>query len=493
MNTAGRTFHPDGIAGRNSWLVQACLIAFVAGTLALFFVRLSSVLGSNGMIDASGVEGAAILSVELICKGASIYHRMPEDPNPYIFNWLFYWAYPAFVRLFTDCGGNLNIAARMFTLLLGIAGSLGLMLVARLRGASWPMALFLGVAVAGPAVGWWLFSVRPDLAAFTMALGAFITARFAVDGKDDARTVLLLTIAILFAALAWSFKQTFLVVLGAAGLYLLICLPGKKLKLIAMGVLVLVVALGFWWVTHDPAIYRHTVVFPRNRFFLFDLMKTNVGGFLVKSAPYSIVILLVLNSWRRRWETDALSLASIMFLLMTGGLLVVMGAASGFYGAADSYLFPALAAMLAFLAYEGGAVGRDFESRSAFAVACLVGLALSLAILGGAIGNARLSDRDASFVQRFKADLQASPHPRLVIDDNLAREVNSPGADERLLDYDLYRLGPKLWSVGPGLHRRIREGEYGTVVMEDRFAFDVDLSMYRKTHDYGRVSMYVRK
>lgn len=488
------TGEPERQGSGTPFLPALAYLAFAVSAILLLLVRLQSVWTTRGMLDTSGVEGAGMRAVQIVCQGAAIYDRMPSDPNPYVFNWLFYLVYPAFAGIVTNCSENTLLAARLLTLAFCIGAGIFLFAYARRRGSNWIIATAVALAPVTPATGWWAFAVRPDIGGFFLATLAFAAAWSAATSHDKKHRLAIAALAISLGSLAWGFKQPYAVVPAAIALYLSLTARDWAERMIIILFSGGVAAACAFVVLSNDNMFLHTIVFPQNRWFVPDLMARNVGGFLIKILPFLILATAVIwGRWKSMNAGLAIQLHEWLFVAMMLGVGAVFSIASGFYGAGDSYLFGFFAAFLVFLAAFGSCAADTRLDRMAAVASGVAGAMLCALYLSGIVGRPTLEDRDAAIVAPFITDLRNSPHPQLVMDDNLARPQNSPGADVRVLDYDLYRLGPKLSARGPGLHDRIAKGEFATIVIEDRFAYDIDLSHYVKMNDYGRISLYVRR
>ena len=190
--------------------------------------RLHSLFEPAGRyVETTGGEAASIYNVLKLQHGLPLYQD-PRDPPYYattLYNAGFYSLYGLVTWPFRHDTTEAVLAMRMLTL--ALFGSVVLAMVAfavtrwlrRSPGDIPRLTAVAMVAIAvttllGPLTGWWVISVRPDI-------GGAVFAGFGllcVLGLGEKRPMLAALFAAICLALAWSFKQS--IVLIEAGLVL---------------------------------------------------------------------------------------------------------------------------------------------------------------------------------------------------------------------------------------------------------------------------------
>lgn len=206
---------------------EAVAVLAVALGLALLAVRLDGTFSLERPMQlmTSGWEQMTLYDVWRAAKGLDLYAD-PLAPPYYsgFYNWLFYKSYGlwswAWLGLF-DLGDEwLPTVARFMTLAALPAGAFAAFHLFDLfaEGRARVMAAAFSVLiVCGPLVGFWAFTVRPDLWALVFEIVA--VAVFWRWRNDRALTGLAL--AALLCFIAWGFKHINLYAAAAIGLFLL--------------------------------------------------------------------------------------------------------------------------------------------------------------------------------------------------------------------------------------------------------------------------------
>lgn len=213
---------PRRLAALTRWLAALTVLVSVG----VFLVR--------GVAAARATAMPPGVAVTTGCEHESFFglwralHHQPVFVDPArvpfaaaYFNWLFYagYAVPVGWAVSWRSDAVIPLAGRMVTAVGAITGA-GLLFWLIRRHAAAPPGLAAAVAslvFMGPLTGWWALSVRPDvwaLAAETAALGALLS-------WYRARPLQAALAAAALAYVAWALKQTSLLGLGAALLFLL--------------------------------------------------------------------------------------------------------------------------------------------------------------------------------------------------------------------------------------------------------------------------------
>jgi hypothetical protein len=197
--------------------------------LALLTLRIHGTmsLAEPLQVISSGDEESSLFALWKFLQGEPIYKSRFAEPFSNIgYNWLFYQAYGAAAKAGLQA---LSLDAAWIPTLgrcLTLAGSLVIALVchrlfARLLplpgagAAALAFGIFLG---AGPLIGFWAVTVRPDIWGFALEVSAIaVFLRF-----YPSRKWLALAGFVALAYASWSFRQTNVFAIGAVGLFFLL-------------------------------------------------------------------------------------------------------------------------------------------------------------------------------------------------------------------------------------------------------------------------------
>lgn len=204
----------------------------VSLVLCVVAVVVARVAGNTGILRpmhilTSGFEEESMYAIWKCLNGQPVYadpHNIPFAAS--YFNWLFYYSYAGIIGLFQSvlgfgdewipqAGRYISLAGAVVALLASVAIAKRMTGKAQLSLLGWSVfiSFFLGYLV-----GFWLFTVRPDVWATTFEVLAFFAF---VAYNDKKKLVLLLLSAILFY-ISWGFKHNFIAVAGACWLFLVI-------------------------------------------------------------------------------------------------------------------------------------------------------------------------------------------------------------------------------------------------------------------------------
>lgn len=329
----------DAAPGKAVLVTAGLCLAF---SLAVFFTRGASAFQAThtapGVAVTSGYEEESWFALWRTVHGQPVY--ADETRLPYAsayFNWLFYATYGAVAGPFGD--PDIAVAGRIFTALWALAGGTALWLLwRRVTGRGGLVATTVAaLVVAGPLVGWWAHTVRPDVAALALETTA-LTLLLLRHRRAPLTTALLA--AVLFYA-AWAFKQTYVTGLAAALLFLAVRRQWRPVLLL------LGTSLLLWTATfalQGPAYREAFRSTARVNVFFLALGLHNLGDMLLKTSPLWLLTAAA-GSGRRQpagETTDQLPRDAV--LLGALGLLVTLPlgfVASCKLGAASYYFFTA--------------------------------------------------------------------------------------------------------------------------------------------------------
>lgn len=415
-----------------------------------------------GTSVTSGYEEESFFAVWRAVRGEPVYLDPLQRPfaSAY-FNWAFYGSYslamrpwapladgaviPRFGRLVTAAGAVAGAAV--------LAALLGRLLPGR-RGLASALAVF---AFAGPLVGWWAHTVRPDvwaLAAETAALaGGLYWFR--------SRPLLALACAAGGFYTAWAFKPTYFLGLGA---FLLFLLVQRRFRFAAglLGILAAAVALTL--LAGGPG-YR-SVLFGTavtNRFYL----ASGLDQFPVAMLKLAPLLLLAAPGLVRPPPAGANFLAGDALRLARVGLLPAAGlafAGSCKMGATTNYYFSLIPLLT--LAAAGTFAIRP---RPGLGLAALAGIcALQIGLLAGVAGRIDLGPQATQLARRW-SQFRELPEPRFSSDLRLNLPWLNPRSTPAVLafNYSLDRAAGKTFADG-GVGGLIASGYFAGLLLETK-------------------------
>lgn len=426
----------------------------------------------------------------------AVHHRLvytdPLQPpfSAAYFNWLFYDGYGAVLAPCVAHAGDavIPIAGRLLSAAVAIAGA-GILFVP-FRALLGPgRSPFAGAAAAfffaGPLMGWWAHTVRPDVAALMFETGGLTALLLLRASRSWTATV----VGLLLFYAAWSCKQTSVMALAASVLFLLARRQWWHAGVLALGWGVLVAG-------------TFLVLGPGYRVAQYSTATTNVfywsAGFwnfadaTIKSVPFLLLAAAALP--RRGCPPAPISLAADTRLL--GGLGLMIGLPFSYVtscklGAASNYYFtPAL--MLALFAVAAVATSRSFVPAM---LACAAAVALQLAVLAGAAGNVDLTPQ-AQALGREWAVFNRLPEPRYSADYRLSLPWLSRHSPPVMpaFNYPLqYAMGAAF--KGGGIGGMVADGRFASLLLPRSTTstyYGGQLTHYHRGQSVDNYAVYLR-
>jgi hypothetical protein len=438
----------------------------------------------------TGFEEESFVALQHAVHGEPVY----RDPSriPYsaaYFNWFFYAAYAIPVRMAVARYGDsiIPMAGRLVTAVGSLLGAgilaclLGCILQTERRVAAGLAALVCG----GPLIGWWAHTLRPDVWTMTFETGALAVILLRYRPRPIASA---LCGALLFY-LAWSCKQTAIMSLASAGLFLL---WRREWRAVLMLGTASVLCWAATFLILGPA-YRSALfsAAATNPFYL-DVGLTNFLDFLKKTIPLWLLAGACLIPGDKQ-DPDS-SLAADARLLGAIGVLVSMPvyfAASCKFGAFSNYFFTPVLLLSLFLAGSLAAHPRRLWVAAAFAISLVIQLIVSFGLIGKI--DLQPQARDLAAVW---AKWQTQPEPRFSVRTNLNAPWLNSNSPPFVLAFSYYidrEAGRRF--EGDGIGGLIATGYFESLLLPEATTGEFDggsLSHYARTETIDGLAIYRR-
>ncbi len=394
----------------------------------------------------SGWEQQPLFDIWRVLAGERLYTDTTEIPFVIAFyNWLFYATYALYAEAVMTAlvldEAWLPTVLRSFTLIGLFAGTtIAYLIFVRMtnpRGMTEKVSSF-GCAVLlffGPLVGFWGFTVRPDVWAMVCEILAVLLFWSLRSSRPVAGIVL--AAACLFAA--WSLKQSNIVTTVVIGLYLLRSQPRWHVVLYS-ALLIAGYALTF---AIGGEIYIRSLIHTSEVSWNPGDVPRIAINFAVKSVPTLLAVLTMAivvlrdSNFRRTLLRDPASRFALLGLAVTI-VLTVPGTAKA--GAAENYYFP-VSFFLALTALLGLHALRSAGGRYASIVPWAASLgwgaiivAIAMVMFGGQ-GVRSVAFQHPQFTARA-ACLADLPKPVLTDDQYLSLPWMNPSRPSFILNYN---------------------------------------------------------
>jgi len=475
--------------------VSAIALICTALSLILLALRIGGALSFSVPLQVitSGWEQESLVALWEWVYGGAIYVSPFDVPYRWsVYNWLFYVSYGTGIEIFINSlslsdawiptiGRILTFAAVVIGVVLtyhSFATVLG----------PWehhPKILYLAFAVlvmAGPLVGFWAISNRPDIGALVFEIAA-VTIYWHLHNHRPLTAILVFC---LLAYTAWAFKQTAITATTGLGLYLLLRRDWKPMFLMA----ILMVASWSTTLALGPSAYVKSILMMEyEKIFSMTHMFSVFINFASKFVPSllgatAVVFVLVysgrlMESWR---NNEALAFATSGAL--AGALLVVT--TTPLESSAENYYFTfAYFLTLLLLAGLRSVVVTNLSQRLVINALTLGWVIQSLALIFVLFGLAGVISVYPTHVQRMvnKACLDTLERPTFVADRYLSLPWMTPGTTSFVLGYGYN----KLRTYGQNMEK----GGIGGLI-EDKYFATLALPLQTtETFDGGRLIGYL--
>lgn len=481
-------------AGRaESWAALVCAVL----ALVLMMVRLDSVISFAAPLQlaTSGYEQESLLAIWERLHGHAVYVSRWAEPFRWaIYNWLYYGTYAAFadtaMGLLSLADAWLPTVTRVLTVIGMVAAIAGARAAigAMLHGRDVPPALAWAAATvvgAGPLIGYWGMTTRPDIWALAFELFAIVAFWRCFPGRP-LRAVALFCV---LAYVAWAFKQSNVAAIGAVGLFLLLRRQWPALMLLVT------VMIAAWAVTLavGPAIYRTSVLLGEYQSIntvanALRIFASIVPKLLPVAAGVAALIFLLAFgrvAWRSLWDDDAILFSTAG---LCGGVLLAF-AASRQPGAAENYYFTTAFFGMALVIAMSRLTGQVKSSggriiQGAAALGWLLQAGALAAVLAGFVGTTSLRHFD-DYHRAAKACLDKLPRPLFVDNHYLSLPWMTPDNPSYVLAFGYLedRIAGRKNYQGDGIGGRISRGEFAALAFtnDPGGAYDgATLTRYRR-------------
>lgn len=464
-----------------SLIIYGLVVAGIVSTVGIFAARLVSTLLHGDFQYTSGGAGIGVYGVLLKCQKYDIYNNIENDPNGYIFNFLFYETYGFIANILSSCDEYGILISRVFTAIIALSASFLTAFMARAAGCRLLIACFIAMAPISPFIGWWAFSVRPDVGGLLASLLALAATRRAISQQS----YVFAASAILFALIAWGFKQPYIVLIPLSALLIIAGPSNRKLQVVTVGLAMLALC-GIGLSLTIDGYYLHTFVFPSSHEFSVRSAVNNLVKFTLKASPFLALFALGIMLTARDKGIRGLPLLSLGALTAT--FMVFAGAAAK-VGASDNYFFLVFAFIIALI----GPLISKLPERSvkiSVAVSAVVMLTSNSIVLSGAIGQLVLEPSNSESRIEFKEYIQSFYGRKLVVDNLYALPTYAGDIDVRLLDMYIYQHGVSRVEGAIAVHDQVKSGAFDVVALGKRYASDFDLGRYTEVRTIGPMMIF---
>lgn len=367
-------------------LLNPVYVILILCVVVVFAMR---VLGNTGfgepmIILTSGFEEESLFAVWKLINGQDVYadpHNIPFAAS--YFNWLFYYYYGAivgglqYILGFSDSW--IPQAGRYLSFFGALWGAfMAGRIVQQITGHK-KLSLFAVSAIVsyflGYLVGFWMFTVRPDIWATAFVMTAFY---FFIRYVKEDKFALLLLASILFYV-AWGFKHNYAGVAVGCGLFLLF--RKKYLHAVILGAIPVVLVLCTYFFGSDD--YKYLILESQlGQGFVLRIGMYNLKMAIVKTlnVTATAVFIILITLFAHKGATFKKIFKDDIALLLTlcGAFsFVLFFTAAMKAGSADNYFFTTLS-VFALIAIYG--VHR-LQGRNKMLVQAVYGL-FSIAYIG---------------------------------------------------------------------------------------------------------------
>lgn len=447
-------------------------------------------------LTTSGWEEDSLYAMWKYLNGKEIYaDRLSAPYAQSVFNWLYYYSYGFFIKVFISLFSLDNrwlpTIGRFFTLIGALVGVficyVSFVKLPEVKKSSMRiLALSFALLVfSGPLVGFWAFTVRPDVWSLVFELtGVFLFLKYYSTNKTKA---VFFTVPALYCS--WGFKFAIFTVV-AISIFLIV---KKNFKTLFMFSLLMIIFYATTLLLGGKE-YLDTILFQGERVLLVESAINNLLLAAAKSVPaiVTLVAAIVFIVFCKDFRKDILKNDHILFtiiFLLTSILITVP--ASAMDGAADNYYFIVLYAFSLTSVILLNKISNDRKlvlKRANYRFKIFVGVLISswivhvfslMAVFTGYTGVVSVYPQHVNLVKHQKC-IEEFPKPLFVDSPYLSLPWMNPSEPYVITNYS-YKKNLKFGIVkDDGIGGLIKHGHYNTLLLTEKLEFfeGTDLSTY---------------
>jgi hypothetical protein len=430
---------------------------------------------SPGTAITSGCEEESWLNIWNTLNGKPTFPNPLEPPyNAAYFNWLFYKSYSIVSGCFVHHLGDsyLILSGRFFTLAFALLGiGITFLWLCRIKNVQKNYLLALVIAAyvfTGPLVGWWAFTVRPDVAALSFESLSILC--LLMWGKKNSWAACIGSAIALQAA--WAMKPSYVGGVAVAGLYLLLCIGWRQA--LFFGVLTLT-AWGGTLALGGAGLRAALIEAGTNNHFSLELFFLNTSAALLRLTPLLLLLPFTLVTiWKAAQSRTYRTLHDPTVLGIIGVVVCVplYGLASAKNGASANYWMPVSLYLVCLISSN---LSLQANTKPLFLYASLLVIIFIQAGIGlGRWGKISLHQDTVSLTEKW--DIYKSlPEPRFSYDYRLNLPWLNPASPPYVLSFNYYinRAQGKTF-IGNGLGGQIEAGSLNGLLLPLETADDYD-------------------
>lgn len=316
---------------------SAAVLIFAVLNLAVFLVRMLSVMHYGTLFVTTGGESLTIYSVWKGMRHLPVYEWPFKYPfSISLYNYLFYDTYIVILRLIGAWDAGIETWGRLLTSLFAIVGAMAqwrlVQNLLNLHGIRCLLSLLFAVSLwlCTSLIRWWSLTIRPDIAAIALVMIALWVIM--------QQPIYNFAIAGVFFYLAWSFKQSVILAFIGVCLFLLFYKRWRDLLVIAAVFIALIAAT---LILGTPEFRFSVLVAPRlvSEYSFRHALRAE-EFFLIANAYWILAPIALLGALRAQRIDNAVKLLLTVYVFA----LVAGFAAMGKVGASDNYMFEAFVA-----------------------------------------------------------------------------------------------------------------------------------------------------
>lgn len=370
-------------------------------TLLIFFIRFSNSISISEIthVLTSGYEEESLLAIWYNLNDFEVYHNHLIYPYRWsIYNWLFYEFYSIVFKLQNYLFDLNYLWLPTYLRLLTFIGMLLIFPIILKSGyvlnekSNYKIYIII-ILLFGLSFGYWNFTVRPDIYAILFEALAIL---FFLKKKDDLKFYDLIYLSFLLY-LAWSFKQTSLVVFATINLFFLINGEFKK-NIILSSIFIFLSSLTIFVYGE---IYFKSIYFLETEYpFEYKVLFYNLSKLVSKNIIFFTAILLIFFNYFQ--NKKKINFSSINFFLSVGLIVsslywVIVNTNAG---SSDNHSFILLVFIILIILKNEKDILNNKWSSIFFSFSILVYCVFCVLIISGKLG--RLSPNKYQEIKEYQ-------------------------------------------------------------------------------------------